>query len=89
MTVMIGVAATVAMGGASSNMVDSATASFDDLGDTDLYVSPVSMEQFPTGPLLPEGLVDKIAALPEVEDARAGQMAFATLGNGRVILQGN
>ncbi|BDT88411.1 FtsX-like permease family protein [Nocardia cyriacigeorgica] len=88
MTVMIGVAATVAMGGASSNMVDSATASFDDLGDTDLYVSPVSMEQFPTGPLLPEGLVDKIAALPEVEDARAGQMAFATLGTGRVMLQG-
>ncbi|MFE3443695.1 FtsX-like permease family protein [Nocardia sp. NPDC059180] len=88
MTVMIGVAATVAMGGASSNMVDSATASFEDLGDTDLYVSPVSMEQFPTGPLLPEGLVDKIAALPEVEQARPGQMAFATLGTGRVMLQG-
>ncbi|WP_280215991.1 FtsX-like permease family protein [Nocardia cyriacigeorgica] len=88
MTVMIGVAATVAMGGASSNMVDSATASFEDLGDTDLYVSPVSMEQFPTGPLLPDGLVDKIAALPEVEQARAGQMAFATLGTGRVMLQG-
>ncbi len=88
MTVMIGVAATVAMGGASSNMVASATASFEDLGDTDLYVSPVSMEQFPTGPLLPDGLVDKIAALPEVEQARAGQMAFATLGTGRVMLQG-
>ncbi|WP_406231816.1 FtsX-like permease family protein [Nocardia sp. NBC_01009] len=88
MTVMIGVAATVAMGGASRNMVDSATATFDDLGSTDLYVSPTAMEQFPTGPMLPSGLRDKIAAIPGVSAVRPAQMAFATLGSGRVMLQG-
>ncbi|WP_328404354.1 ABC transporter permease [Nocardia sp. NBC_00403] len=88
MTVMIGVAATVAMGGASRNMVDSATATFDDLGSTDLYVSPTAMEQFPTGPMLPSDLRDKIAAIPGVSAVNPAQMAFATLGSGRVMLQG-
>ncbi|MEV0028199.1 FtsX-like permease family protein [Nocardia sp. NPDC050793] len=88
MTVMIGVSATVAMGGASANMVDSATASFEDLGRTDVYVSPTAMEQFPTGPVLPAGLADTIARVPGVEHVRPTQMAFATLGTGRVMLQG-
>jgi putative ABC transport system permease protein len=88
MTVMIGVAATVAMGGATRNMVDSATATFEGLGSTDLYVSPSAMEQFPTGPLLPVDLRDKIAAVPGVADVSPAQMAFATLGTGRVMLQG-
>ncbi|MFQ6395003.1 FtsX-like permease family protein [Nocardia sp. KC 131] len=88
MTVMIGVAATVAMGGASRNMVDSAAATFEDLGTTDLYVSPSAMEQFPTGPLLPSDLRDKIAAVPGVSEVSPAQMAFATLGSGRVLLQG-
>ncbi|MFX0575143.1 FtsX-like permease family protein [Nocardia nepalensis] len=88
MTVMIGVAATVAMGGASRNMVDSATATFADFGGTDLFVSPSSMEQFPTGPLLPSGLREKIAEVPGVKDVSPAQMAFATLGTGRVMLQG-
>ncbi|MBF6215350.1 ABC transporter permease [Nocardia puris] len=88
MTVMIGVSATVAMGGASANLVDSATDSFSDMARTDLYVSPAPMEQFPTGPLLPAGLPEKLAAVPGVEFAEPAQMAFATLGGGRVMLQG-
>ncbi|WP_054814477.1 FtsX-like permease family protein [Nocardia arizonensis] len=88
MTVLIGVAATVAVGGASRNMVDSATSGFDQLAATDIFVSPAPMEQFPTGPLLPTGLGARIAALPEVEDVVPAQMAFATLGTGRVMLQG-
>ncbi|WP_405166087.1 ABC transporter permease [Nocardia sp. NBC_01499] len=88
MTVLIGVAATVAMGGASRNMIDSATTTFADLGKTDLYVSPASMAEFPTGPLLPTGLADKIAAVPGVAAVSPAQMAFATLGTGRVMLQG-
>lgn len=88
MTVMIGVSATVAMGGGSQNMVDSATASFAGFGDTDLFVSTSSMEQFPTGPLLPNGLREKIAEVPGVEEVGPAQMAFATLGTGRVMLQG-
>ncbi|MFC9436131.1 FtsX-like permease family protein [Nocardia sp. NPDC057030] len=88
MTVLIGVAATVAMSGASRNMIDSATATFEDLAATDLYVSPASMAQFPTGPLLPAGLTEQIAAVPGVAEVSPGQMAFATLGSGRVLLQG-
>ncbi|CAM4491466.1 FtsX-like permease family protein [Nocardia ninae] len=88
MTVLIGVAATVAMSGASNNMVDSATTTFDDLARTDLYVSPASRAQFPTGPLLPAGLADRIAAVPGVAEVSPAQMAFATLGSGRVMLQG-
>ncbi|MFC4374945.1 FtsX-like permease family protein [Nocardia halotolerans] len=88
MTVMIGVAAVVALGGASSNMVDSATESFQSLGEADLYVSPSPVEQFPTGPALPAELADRVAAVPGVAGVHPAQMAFATLGSGRVMLQG-
>ncbi|MFD4438420.1 ABC transporter permease [Nocardia sp. NPDC058519] len=88
MTVMIGVAAVVALGGAAGNMVKSATDSFQSLGDTDLYVSPSPVEQFPTGPVLPPGLADRVAAVPGVEQVNPAQMAFATIGSGRVMLQG-
>src|SRR5690606_37060979 len=88
MTVMIGVSATVSIGGAAQDMVDSATGSFAELAKTDLYVSPGSMERFPTGPPMPAGLPAEIAALPGVESADPGQMAFATVGAGRVMLQG-
>lgn len=88
MTVMIGVAAVVALGGASGNMVKSATDSFESLGDTDLYVSPTPVEQFPTGPVLPAGLAERVATVPGVERVNPAQMAFATIGSGRVMLQG-
>lgn len=88
MTVMIGVAATVGMGGASGNLTDSATASFQDLTDSDLYVSPGTLEAFPTGPLLPADLRARLAAVPGVASASPAQMAFAAVGNGRVLLQG-
>ncbi len=88
MTVMIGVAAVVALGGASGNMVDSATDSFQSLGDADLYVSPTPVEQFPTGPVLPPDIAERVAAVPGVEHVRPAQMAFATVGSGRVMLQG-
>ncbi|GAB2708018.1 FtsX-like permease family protein [Nocardia thraciensis] len=87
MTVMIGVTATVAMGGASSNLVDSATASFQDLGDRDAYISPSALAEFPTGPLLPADLKDRVRAVPGVASVGAAQMAFATLGRDRVMLQ--
>ncbi|MFD4429423.1 FtsX-like permease family protein [Nocardia sp. NPDC058497] len=88
MTVMIGVAAVVALGGASGNMVDSATESFESLGDADLYVSASPVEQFPTGPVLPPDLAERVAAVPGVAHVGPAQMAFATVGSGRVMLQG-
>lgn len=88
MTVLIGVAAVVAVGNASRNMVDSTTAGFRNLGNTAFWVTPGSMAQFPTGPLLPADLRQKVAAVPGVAAAHPAQMAFATLGAGRVMLQG-
>lgn len=88
MTVLIGVSATVAMGGAGANMISSATTTFDHLAETGYYVSPASLEQFPTGPLLPADLRERVAAVPGVGAVRPAQMAFATLGTGRVMLQG-
>lgn len=88
MTVMIGVAATVAMGGAGANLVDSASDSFAGVKKSGLIVSPNSMEQFPTGPTLPPDLIGQIAKVPGVVEVSPAQMAFATLGTGRVMLQG-
>lgn len=87
MTVMIGVTATVGMGGASANLVDSAKDSFSDLGERDAYVSPTSLAQFPTGPLLPADLKEQVRRVPGVAQVGSGQMAFATVGGDRVMLQ--
>jgi putative ABC transport system permease protein len=87
MTVMIGVTATVAMGGASRNLIDSATAGFGDLTSRDAYISPASLAQFPTGPVLPADLKAKVQAVPGVATVGSAQMAYATLGRDRVMLQ--
>ncbi|MEC3915158.1 FtsX-like permease family protein [Nocardia sp. CDC160] len=87
MTVMIAVTAIVAIGNASRNMVSAATDSFEGLARTDVFVSPTAMEQFPTGPLLPSDLKEKLRAIPGVGQIGSAQMAFATLGRGRVMLQ--
>jgi len=86
-TVMIGVAATVAVGGASSNLMASASSAFDSLGDIDAVVSAEPMKAFPTGPMLPPDLRAKVEAVPGVARVTNGQMAHATLGNSRVIVQ--
>ncbi|MBF6063883.1 FtsX-like permease family protein [Nocardia terpenica] len=88
MTVMIGVTAVVAMGSASENLADSAGTSFRSLGNSDLYVSPGAFTEFPTGPLLPPEVKDRIRVVPGVAGVESAQMAFATLGGGRVMLQG-
>ncbi|MBF6213306.1 ABC transporter permease [Nocardia puris] len=87
MTVMIAVTATVAVGGASRNLVDSAADSFGALGGRDAYVSPATLAEFPTGPVLPAGLKDRLRAVPGVREVTSAQMAFATLGRDRVLLQ--
>lgn len=87
MTVMIGVTAIVAIGNASRNMVSAATDSFEGLSRTDVFISPTGMEQFPTGPLLPADLKEKLRNVPGVGGVGSAQMAFSTLGRGRVMLQ--
>ncbi|RMI35837.1 FtsX-like permease family protein [Nocardia stercoris] len=87
MTVMIGITATVALGNASNNLEDSAVASFRSLGDTDIYVSSAGDGVFPTGTVLPSDLKARIGAIPGVAGVGSAQMAFATVGSGRVMLQ--
>lgn len=88
MTVLIGVAAVVSTGSATRNVVDSAGASFQNLAATDFWVTPGSMAQFPTGPLLPDGLEEELEAVPGVAAVNPAQLAFASAGAGRVLLQG-
>ena len=87
MTVMIAVAATVAVGGATSNLVASASSAFDFLGEIDAFVSAEPMEAFPTGPLLPADLRAKVEAVKGVARVTGRQYSYATLGNSRVIVQ--
>ncbi|MFJ4650476.1 FtsX-like permease family protein [Nocardia sp. NPDC088792] len=87
MTVMIGVTAVVSIGNATRNMVSAAGDSFEGLASTDIFVSPTSMAQFPTGPLLPSDLKATLQKIPGVADVGSAQMAFSTLGSGRVMLQ--
>ncbi|WP_460700704.1 ABC transporter permease [Nocardia thraciensis] len=88
MTVLIGVAAVVSTGSATRIVVDSAGQSFEHLAAADFWVTPGSMNQFPTGPLLPTGLAERIAALPGVAAVGPVQLAFANVGSERVMLQG-
>lgn len=88
MTVIAAVSLTVVTTASNQNLVDSATTSFDFFADTDLYVSGTGPGVFPTAPLLPENLEAQLAAVPGVERVGPAQMAFATVGTTKVMLQG-
>ncbi len=88
MTVLIGVTAVVSTGSATRLVVDSAAQSFEHLSAADFFVTPASMDQFPVGPLLPDGLAKQVAAVPGVAAVNPAQLAFANVGSLRVMLQG-
>ncbi len=88
MTVMIAVSLTVHSTGSNANAIDSTDASFAALGDVDFFVSSSGPGVFPTAPLLPKGTDSLVAATPGVARVVPGQMAYATLGGTRVLLQG-
>ena len=88
MTVMIAVSLTVHSTGSNANAIDSTDASFAALGDVDLFVSSSGPGVFPTAPLLPQDAESVIASTPGVGAVVPGQMAYATLGGTRVLIQG-
>ena len=88
MTVLIAVSITVQSTGSNVNAIDSTNASFASLGDVDLYVSSAGPGVYPTAPILPQDTEPSIASLPGVAEVVPGQMAYATLGDKRVIIQG-
>jgi putative ABC transport system permease protein len=88
MTVLIAVSITVQSTGSNANAIDSTNASFSSLGDAGLYVSSAGPGVYPTAPILPQDTEALITSIPEVAEVVPGQMAYATLGDKRVIIQG-
>jgi putative ABC transport system permease protein len=88
MTVLIAVTITVQSTGSNANAIDSTNASFASLGDAGLFVSSSGPGVFPTAPLLPADTEALIKSVPGVADVVAGQMAYATVGGTRALVQG-
>jgi putative ABC transport system permease protein len=88
MTVMIAVSITVQSTGANTNALDSTNASFASLKHIDLFVSSAPPGVLPTAPVLPPDTQASIASVPGVAEVVPAQMAFATLGDNRVVIQG-
>jgi putative ABC transport system permease protein len=88
MTVQIALAITVQTTGANFNAIDSTEASFSSLRDRDFFVSSSGPGVLPTAPILPQDAESKIASIPGVRGVFPAQMAFATVGGRRVLIQG-
>ncbi len=87
-TVQIALAITVQTTGANANAIESTKAGFAALRDRDFYVSSSGPGVFPTAPILPLDLESTIASTPGVRGVFPAQMAFATVGDRRVLIQG-
>ncbi|MEV0251064.1 FtsX-like permease family protein [Nocardia sp. NPDC050712] len=88
MTVFMAVAVTVTTTGANNDLLASMRGSMGSMGAVDIWVSSHPPDQFPTGPALPAALPAAVAALPEVEQVIEAQVAYATLGEHKVLLYG-
>ncbi|TPG33041.1 FtsX-like permease family protein [Mycolicibacterium hodleri] len=87
MTVLTAVVTTVAVTGATSNAIDSTVASFASIAETDVWVSSAAATDYSSA-LLPPETAAAVAAVPGVQRVVPDQMAFATVGDTRVMLLG-
>lgn len=87
MTVLTAVVTTVVVTGATSNAVDSTVASFSSIADADVWVSSAAATDYSSA-LLPPDTESKVRAIPGVDRVVPDQMAFATVGDTRVMLLG-
>ncbi len=87
MTVLIAVVTTVVITGTNSDMIRSARGIFAPVADVDVWVSADSPDRYPTD-ALPQGLSEKVAAVPGVAHVSEGAFAFAEVGGTRVMLDG-
>lgn len=87
MTVLIGVLTTVVITGTNADMIRSARGIFAPVADADVWVSADPPDSYPTDPL-PQGLSQKISALPGVARVTEGAFGFAVVGGTRVLLDG-
>jgi putative ABC transport system permease protein len=87
MTVLTAVVTTVAVTGATANAVDSTVASFSSVADVDVWLSSAPPQDYSTK-LLPPDTESKVLAVPGVDRVIPDQMAYATVGETRVMLLG-
>ncbi|MDV3129084.1 ABC transporter permease [Mycobacterium sp. 21AC1] len=87
MTVLIAVVTTVVITGTNNDMIRSARDIFAPVADVDVMVSANSPDRYPTD-VLPQGLTEKVAAVPGVADVTEGSSGFAVVGGTRVMLDG-
>ncbi|MCH9731185.1 MAG: ABC transporter permease [Actinomycetia bacterium] len=86
-TVMIAVANAASITGTNENVIDSTLASFSSLSETDVWVTATPATENQTLPLPPD-TESRVRAVPGVEKVAPGQLAFATVGNSRVMILG-
>jgi putative ABC transport system permease protein len=87
MTVLIAVVTTVAITGTNNDMIRSARSIFSPVADVPVWVSANPPDSYPTD-ALPQGLSEKVAALPGVQRVIEGASGFAEVGGTRVLLDG-
>jgi putative ABC transport system permease protein len=87
MTVVIAVITTVTITGTNTDMIRSARAIFAPVVDTPVWVSANPPDTYPTD-ALPQGLSEKLAAVPGVAHVSEGAFGFAEVGGTRVMLDG-
>jgi putative ABC transport system permease protein len=87
MTVLIAVVTTVAITGTNNDMIRSARGIFSSVADVPVWVSASSPDSYPID-ALPQGLSEKVAAVPGVARVTEGAFGFAEVGGTRVMLAG-
>lgn len=87
MTVLIAVVSTVVITGTNADMISSARRIFSSVADVNVWVSADPPDSYPTDPL-PQGLAEKVTAVPGVARVTEGAFAFAVVGGTRVLLDG-
>ncbi|WP_156764838.1 FtsX-like permease family protein, partial [Mycobacterium sp. 1081908.1] len=87
MTVLIAVVTTVTITGTNADMIRSARGIFAPVADVPVWVSANTPDSYPTD-ALPQGLSEKVAALPGVRHVTEGALGFAEVGGTRVMLDG-
>ena len=87
MTVLIAVVTTVTITGTNTDMIRSARGIFSPVATVPVWVSANSPDSYPTD-ALPQGLSEKVAALPGVQRVTEGALGFAEVGGTRVMLDG-
>jgi putative ABC transport system permease protein len=87
MTVLIAVFTTIVITGTNNDMIRSARGILSSAADADVWVSANPPDSYPTD-ALPQGLSEKVAAVPGVARVTEGAFGFAVVDGTRVMLDG-